>query len=117
MTPQQRKTLERLAKALSEASAAIDELLSEPSGSSKKNPASGFLASEFLASVSGQDRSAVEQKLAALKQQELGAIFVEAGGASTDRKKPKTWLVEQILWRLFDFNKGHDAIRSGAGGN
>jgi hypothetical protein len=51
-----------------------------------------------------------------MKQHELGAVFVEAGGPSSDKKKPKVWLVEQILWRVFDFERGHEAIRSkGAG--
>ena len=51
-----------------------------------------------------------------MKQHELGAVFVEAGGPSSDKKKPKAWLVEQILWRVFDFERGHEAIRTkGAG--
>jgi len=28
-----------------------------------------------------------------------------------DKKKPKAWLVDQILWRIFDFERGHEAIR------
>jgi hypothetical protein len=46
-----------------------------------------------------------------MKHHELGAVLVEAGGQSSDKKKPKTWLIEQILWRIFDFERGHEVIR------
>jgi len=46
-----------------------------------------------------------------MKQKELGEMFVEAGGPVSDKKKPKLWLIEQILWRVFDFERGHEVIR------
>ena len=47
-----------------------------------------------------------------MKQSELGDVFVEAGGPAADRKKPKVWLIEQILSRIYDFERGHEAIRN-----
>jgi hypothetical protein len=39
-------------------------------------------------------------------------VLLVAGGSGTDRKKPKEWLVEQIVWRVLDFKRGHEAIRN-----
>lgn len=56
-------------------------------------------------------RQDAEAYLATLKHTELGAIFISAGGSATDKKKPKQWLIEKILWHMFDFEAGHQAIR------
>jgi hypothetical protein len=71
----------------------------------------GFDAQSLLMSLRGADRAVDEERLRTMKQRELGAVFVEAGGPSSDKKKPKVWLVDQILWRVFDFERGHEAIR------
>lgn len=114
MTPQQRKKLEKLLKTLDESQALIRELLCDSArdGSAGHTPPHDFDARALLVSLKAHERSAAEQQLSELKQHELGAIFVESGGPSTDKKKPKVWLVEQILWRIFDFERGHEAIRS-----
>ena len=114
MTPQQRKKLEKLLRTIDEGQALIHELLRE--GASDGNidhaPPQNFDGRALLASLKSLERSAAEHQLSELKQHELGAIFVESGGPSTDKKKPKVWLVEQILWRIFDFERGHETIRS-----
>ena len=116
MTSQQKKRLEKLLKALDEGQALIRELLCESAsdGSIGHTPPQNFDACALLASLKSIERSAAEHQLSELKQHELGAIFVESGGPSTDKKKPKVWLVEQILWRIFDFERGHEAIRNKA---
>ena len=112
MTPQQKKKLEKLLRALNEGQALIQELLQESSENATSETTSEFDARAHLATLKQLDRSAAEQNLGELKQHELGAVFVESGGPSADKKKPKAWLIEQILWRVFDFERGHDAIRS-----
>lgn len=50
-------------------------------------------------------------KLEALKHKELGEVFVAVGGTSGDKRKPKAWLIERILWLAKEFAEGHRAIR------
>lgn len=114
MTPQQKKKLEKLLKTLDEGQSLIRELLRE--GASEGNidhkPPQDFDVRALFSSLKSLERSAAEHQLSELKQHELGAIFVESGGPSTDKRKPKVWLIDQILWRIFDFERGHEAIRS-----
>lgn len=118
MTLHQKRKLEKLAKALDEARALIRELLHESANDLEQKSPPEFDAPSFLASIKTVERSAAEEQLGVMKQHELSAVFVEAGGSSTDKKKPKAWLIEQILWRVFDFERGHEAIRGrGAGEN
>lgn len=118
MTPQQRRKLEKLLKSLEEGQTLIRELLQEGGGDGEHESPPDFDARACLESMRTLDRTAAEKQLSEMKQHELGAVFVESGGPSTDKKKPKVWLVEQILWRIFDFERGHEAIRSkGAGEN
>ena len=116
MNSTDRKKLERVERALREALALVQELRTtdeeEPSSAEKTS----FDGDGAVRRCRELGRSAAEAYLGDLKQTELGAIFVASGGPSTDRKKPKQWLVEQILWRVFDFEAGHNAIRGiGAG--
>ncbi len=112
MTPQQKRKIEKLSKVLDEAQAVIRELLQEQTTNVGQESPPEFDAQAFLASLKGIDRATAEERLGAMKQHELGAVFVESGGPSSDKKKPKAWLIEQILWRVFDFERGHEAIRS-----
>lgn len=112
MTPQERKKLERIARALEDATVCVRGLLAESNAIREKEASSSFNALSELTRLKALGRSAAESDLAEMKQQELSAVFVEAGGLSSDKKRPKVWLVEQILWRIFDFDRGHDVIRS-----
>lgn len=111
MTPNHRKKLERIVKDLEGALATVRELLSSDETSTGHRAVSEFNPSAEVAQLRLCDRSTAESRLNELKQQELGALFVQSGGPPADRKKPKVWLAEQILWRLFDFERGHEAIR------
>jgi hypothetical protein len=114
MTPREKKKLLKLANVLGEAQALVQEILSDSgeTGSEYYQDEGSFDAGSYLASLRKMGRSAAETKLADLKQHELGALFIEAGGPSADKKKPKIRLIEQILWRCFDFDRGHEAIRT-----
>jgi hypothetical protein len=39
------------------------------------------------------------------------AILSQVGGSSRDKKRGKDWLLERILWHLFDFQSGHEIIK------
>ena len=111
MTPQERKKLERIARSLQESLNFVRELLNEADPGADREAAAEFDSAGELGLLRGLDRGAAEARLTQLKQRELGAIFAQANGPAADRKKPKVWLVEQILWRVFDFERGHEAIR------
>ena len=113
MTPSERKKLEKALKSLEEAQHIILEMLekSELIKVGSTSTTSDFNSEEFLASLKILDRTTAEKELQELKQNHLGSVFIETGGSSTDRQKPKVWLIEQILWRTFDFERGHEAIR------
>jgi hypothetical protein len=113
MSPQDRRKLERVAKELEGALILVREILASEFSSAEYPPAVEFDATAETSRLRLLDRSAAESRLSELKQQELGAVFVQSGGPSADKKKPKVWLAEQILWRLFDFERGHEAIRGG----
>lgn len=116
MTPHERKKLERIARTLEESLSFVRELLHDAAPSQDREGAANFDAAGELHRLRSLERTAVEARLGELKQHELGTVFAQAGGPSADRKKPKVWLVEQILWRVFDFERGHEAIRGkGAG--
>ncbi|NHM25927.1 hypothetical protein G7K71_02660 [Desulfofundulus sp. TPOSR] len=55
-------------------------------------------------------REEAERLLEGLKHEELGNIFSTIG-PSRDRKKPKKWLIDQILWHYYDFETGHRILR------
>lgn len=111
-----RKKLDRVERALREALALVQELLSAEEEESSGAEKASFDGEGAVKRCRELGRGAAEAYLTELKQTELGAAFVAAGGPSTDKKKPKQWLVEQILWRIFDFEAGHNAIRGiGAG--
>lgn len=112
MTPHERRKLDRIARSLEDSLAFVRDLLNDSADMQEKEVASNFDAAAELASLKQLDRSVAELRLSELKQHELGAIFVNAGGPLADKKKPKVWLVEQLLWRVFDFERGHEAIRN-----
>jgi hypothetical protein len=113
MSPQDRRKLERVAKELEGALTVVREILANEFASGGYESAVEFDSTAEIGRLRLLDRSAAESRLSELKQLELGAVFVQSGGPSADKKKPKVWLAEQILWRLFDFERGHEAIRGG----
>src|ERR1700730_10489220 len=83
-----------------------------PDDQTRNNMGSTFDAEAYLENLKKSDRAAAERMLLERKYRELGALFVSAGGTAIDSKKPKDWLINQILWRIFDFDRGHEAIRT-----
>lgn len=111
MSPAERQKLERIEKSLADALHFVRDLLADSPSKAERGPRPGAVRTAPLEHVRGLKRSEAEEYLQPLKQQDLGEIFVQSGGPQSERKKPKAWLIEQILWRIFDFEHGHEAIR------
>jgi hypothetical protein len=113
MNRTQQKKLDRLERLLAEASDVIRELKEEGAATEKppRQNSDIFDATNMLAQIKALDRKTAENTLAQLKQHQLGSIFGASGGSPNDKSKPKNWLIEQILFRMFDFERGQDAIR------
>jgi len=56
-------------------------------------------------------REVSSQKLQGWKQTDLARLYKHLGGTSRDSRKPKKWLLERILWQLFDFQSGHQLLK------
>lgn len=66
--------------------------------------------SEIGEKLRNSSREEAKALLEQMNHENLGQIYA-AFGASRDRKKPKSWLIEQILWHYFDFQEGHRILR------
>ncbi len=65
----------------------------------------------FVNSISNLSTEEMEKQLLEFNHKELGNIFVEVGGPGGDKRKPKSWLIERILWLAKEFIEGHKSIR------
>ncbi len=92
----------------------LREVLSEDLADSGKHaePKAAFKADEVLHGIVKLGRHSAIEKLREMKQRELGELFLVAGGPSAEKTRPKEWLIERITWMVFDFERGHEAIRS-----
>jgi hypothetical protein len=116
MSPHQRRQLERLQRLVDEVQSLVRDLLNaDGQAHLQQRNRPPFDAPAFLAEIRNADRSHAESLLLERNYRELGAIFMAAGGTSVDAKRPKDWLIGQILWQVFDFQRGHEAIRSRGG--
>jgi hypothetical protein len=61
----------------------------------------------------GMGRSKTEEHLKSLKSKELGDLLRKIGGSSEETKRSKDMMVNNILYKLFDFNTGHSIIKGG----
>lgn len=92
----------------------IDEIISEleQEKSVTKVVKDDFNGETILESLKNSNREQASTILENLKQKEVSIIFTRLGGPSRDQKKKKDWLIERILWQLFDFKEGHNLLRN-----
>jgi hypothetical protein len=110
MTDDQTKALLRLADTLERGARQLRELARGAADQlPQRKPSS--LPQGFIEGLRATERSLAAQQIATLSHAQLGEAFVQLGGVSRDKKRSKDWLVERILWYLFDFQAGHDIIR------
>jgi len=103
------EALLRLAETLERAARQLRQLAGGGSLQVQRKPAS--LPDRFVDSLRSGDRNSAAQQLSSLSHTQLGDVFTQVGGSSREKKRGKEWLIERILWHLFDFQAGHDIIR------
>jgi len=59
-------------------------------------------------------RSKTEEYLRGLKAKELGEILRKIGGSSEETKRSKDIMINNILYKIFDFITGHSIIKGEA---
>lgn len=116
MNKQQVNKLRQLSLKLSEISREISQLtdLIEKEVEfeiEKNNNKSEIKPLEIVSMLRSLNRLEAENFLKNSKQKTLSEIFIALGGSSVDKKKPKQWLIERILWEIFDFKKGHELLK------
>lgn len=109
MTDDEAHTLIRLAESLERAARQLRELAGGPGRPPRQKSSS--LPQGFVSGLRAAQRSVASQQLASLSHTQLGDVFAQVGGASRDKRRSKDWLVERILWYLFDFQAGHEMIK------
>lgn len=105
-----KKIQEKLAQFQNDIQEIIIEL--EEESNSTKVPKVDFDSELLIEKLKISNRDEAKILLEGLKQKELGVLFIKLGGASRDSKKKKDWLIERILWLLFDFKEGHNLLRN-----
>jgi hypothetical protein len=76
-----------------------------------KNKSGPDNVSIFVKNISKMSIAGMEKQLNEFSHKELGNIFVEVGGSGADKRRPKAWLIERILWLSKEFIEGHKSIR------
>lgn len=56
-------------------------------------------------------RDEAEKILRSAAQKHLSKLFRELGGSSRDAKKKKDFLIDRILWSMYDFEEGHNILK------
>jgi hypothetical protein len=106
--------LKRLREKIVSLQKEVDDLISESekNDSHKKQSIALVNVDDLVAELKTKSREEVKIKLDSLRQTELGEIFAKLGGPSRDKKKKKNFLIDRILWQLFDFQSGHNILRN-----
>lgn len=104
-----KRSLLRVAEMLERAARQLRELAGESAGSPGRKTTG--LPEGFVEGLRNLERGIAAQKLATLSHLQLGEVFAASGGPSRDKKRSKDWLVERVLWYLFDFKVGHEIVK------
>lgn len=107
------RSFETLAQQFKELAGVLAEASTREEGKRRQSGPQGDLT-PIIEKLKGVDREEAEKLLQGLSQEELGSIFATFG-PSRDRKKPKQWLINQILWHFYDFEAGHRLLRGDTG--
>jgi len=80
----------------------------EDTGSNDKQLSSEDLSVDKLRTKTRDESMKI---LKSSTQKQLSKIFRELGGSSRDAKKRKDFLIDRILWSLYDFEEGHNILK------
>lgn len=56
-------------------------------------------------------RAEAKKILESATQKQLSKLFRALGGSSRDARKRKDFLINRILWSLYDFEEGHNILK------
>jgi len=114
MSKNQLNKLKKIKDRLAHLQIEIDEIISELEQEEGKTlpVKEDFNIESILESLKNSNREQASSILENLKQKEVSIIFTKLGGPTRDQKKKKDWLIERILWQLFDFKEGHNLLRN-----
>ena len=81
----------------------------QENNSSKEN----LLSSEdlYVNKLREKTRDEAVKILKSATQKQLSKLFRELGGSSRDARKKKDFLIDRILWSLYDFEEGHNILK------
>jgi hypothetical protein len=80
----------------------------EGSGNKEKQPSKEDLSVNKLREKTRDDAIEI---LKSATQKQLSILFRELGGSSRDARKRKDFLIDRILWSLYDFEEGHNILK------
>jgi len=58
-------------------------------------------------------RDQAKKQLESMKKKQIEPLFRQLGGSSSEARKTKEYVIDRILWRLFDFSREHDILLKG----
>jgi len=99
----------RVAESLERAARQLRELAG--GGSVQPRRKAAPLPDGFVEQLRSMERSVAAQQLSTLPHKQLADVYSKLGGASSGKKRGKDWLLDRVLWQLFDFHSGHDIIK------
>ena len=103
------QTLLRLADTLERAARQLRELAGGGTASPRRKAAA--LPEGFVEQIRSMERSQAAEQLAALSRKQIADVYARLGGGGGGNKRGKDWLLEKVLWHLFDFQAGHEIIK------
>ncbi|MDL1970722.1 MAG: hypothetical protein LWW94_07075 [Candidatus Desulfofervidaceae bacterium] len=80
----------------------------EDTGSKEKQPSPENLSVNKLRE---KTRDEAIKILKSATQKQLSKLFRELGGSSRNARKRKDFLIDRILWSLYDFEEGHNILK------
>ncbi len=89
----------------------VEDLLGDKLQGQSKKAGTSNEAKKLLSKIEHLSITELEDELNPLGHKDLGEVFVGVGGSSGDKRKPKAWLIERILWLSKEFSEGHQSIR------
>lgn len=111
--------LERIAQRLEEVAADLRRLAADVGSASRpvtpgrRRPTAPY-DPETVTRLKSLGREAAAEQLQSQSHKQLGEILRAVGGTSEEAKRRKEYLIDRILYRLFDFAAGHAMLKKGA---
>jgi len=111
MNGSDKKKLQGILKKIDSIRKDVEELIGNESIKPSHKAETSGEAKNLIKSIGDLSVTDLEAKLNTFGHKELGEVFIGVGGSSGDKRKPKAWLIERILWLAKEFSASHKSIR------